>query len=1210
MAKLSPDYIQFVLSLSTSQAQQEIHKLEKASNELKSENKELRKSMMELTASGRRNSEEYRNLEEQYKRNNRSISENNAKTQELLRTVDTQNKSYKQLAQEAKRLRRELDNTVKALEPERYRELADQLAGVRNRMNDLRGSADGVMNSFSSFGKLRAVVLGAFAQMGMSITQALGNAINKVKEFTSESMQIAVSADGVVHAFEQLGRNDLLASLRKQTKGTISDLQIMTSLVRARDFRIPLDEMGKYLAFAQLKAQQTGQSIDYMVDSIVLGLGRKSLLILDNLGLSAAEIREKEAETGDFMQGVSAIMDKQLQQSGRYVSAADKVAAADVKMANVKLKLGRALSRVGDLLLRVKEVMADFLNSTLSMAGDRYEEQKSKVMELVTETEPLINRYEELKSKVSLTATEQEELNSAIGRIAQTIPSAITKFGEYGKAMEINSEQAKKFIATQKLLMLFDNRKAIAEAEKNISKYQHKFIQANSVVKKGGRFELIPGSSQQIFDDSPETLARAANDAAQYKALMDRERERLKELRGENLETLIESQRKMREAKERFLKMNRKQLETWLADEKNAQSEFADMAKSFLATKTSPEIATEEKKKKQGKEPKDVTRLYPQYKGSFEKLSDETGELQVELFNIYQEQERLSDYLRGQVLGNTSLVSDLFSDVSEKSTSEIQAVIDRTEKLFYYLRGGSSDLSRGQVLNLGISEKQLELLERSPNEVEALGNALEKLKKELGSGSPFLLLQRQLDISIERIREGDLKGGIEGIGEAVAKFSPAVAEFGDSLGAIFGDGVSEKIKAVADSLGGLGQTAGGIGRIMSGDVIGGAMSAVGGISKVVGAIGSLFGGADYSKYNEMVEKYENLLDIWNELLDAKKAYIDESYGPEAIKAGAEALNLSKNLLEVERKLAETRLRSGASAGSHSQEYRMWKGSYKWEGQNWRDVAADVEKGLAAAGLGDVSFDGMGSLLSMTGEQLQWIKENYTGLWSVMDSDFREHLENIVDLGDKEKEIIESVKEQLTGVSFDEFENSYMDMLLNLESGNEDFAKDFEKRLQQSILKSILADKYKKDIRNLYDTWAKLGEDGYTAKEVDDLRDKQHELTDRMLEEREQLQQMFGFSAGGSGGGQSASRGGFESMTQDQASELSGRFTALQESGYRLEGLVQSVIQVNTANQECTTEIRDILYESNGYLNKIEGYTKRLGSINELLEQVKNNTKNL
>lgn len=86
-----------------------------------------------------------------------------------------------------------------------------------------------------------------------------------------------------------------------------------------------------------------------MVDSIVTGLGRQSLLILDNLGLSAAEIKEKIAETGDFMQGVGVIVEKQLQQAGMYISEADKVAAADVRMQNAKLKLGKALSWLGDL---------------------------------------------------------------------------------------------------------------------------------------------------------------------------------------------------------------------------------------------------------------------------------------------------------------------------------------------------------------------------------------------------------------------------------------------------------------------------------------------------------------------------------------------------------------------------------------------------------------------------------------------------------------------------------------------------------------------------------------------------------------------------------------------------------------------------------------------------------------------------------------------
>ena len=135
------------------------------------------------------------------------------------------------------------------------------------------------------------------------------------------------------------------------------------------------------------------------------------------------------------------------------------------------------------------------------------------------------------------------------------------------------------------------------------------------------------------------------------------------------------------------------------------------------------------------------------------------------------------------------------------------------------------------------------------------------------------------------------------------------------------------------------------------------------------------------------------------MLDKKKAYINESYGAEASKAGEEALNIAKNELDVQKKLAEARLSAGSSIGSHSQGYRMWKGSYKWEGQNWRDVAGEISREYG------VTFNEMKDMINMSPEVLQSIRENYAGLWSVMDGEFRNHLENIIKYGETEKEIL-------------------------------------------------------------------------------------------------------------------------------------------------------------------------------------------------------------
>ena len=60
----------------------------------------------------------------------------------------------------------------------------------------------------------------------------------------------------------------------------------------------------------------------------------------------------------------------------------------------------------------------------------------------------------------------------------------------------------------------------------------------------------------------------------------------------------------------------------------------------------------------------------------------------------------------------------------------------------------------------------------------------------------------------------------------------------------------------------------------------------------------------------------------------------------------------------------------------------------------------------------------------------------------------------------------------------------------------------------------------------------------------------------------------------------------------------------------MERLVESLLQENGANLEYITEIRDILYESNGYLGKIETYARSLSSMRESLDSIKENIKHI
>jgi hypothetical protein len=85
--------------------------------------------------------------------------------------------------------------------------------------------------------------------------------------------------------------------------------------------------------------------VNYLVDSIVTGLGRKSLPILDNLGLSAEEIRNRMKETGDMTTAVAEIIQERMEAAGGYVeTAADRAAQAQVRLDNAMTELGNTMN--------------------------------------------------------------------------------------------------------------------------------------------------------------------------------------------------------------------------------------------------------------------------------------------------------------------------------------------------------------------------------------------------------------------------------------------------------------------------------------------------------------------------------------------------------------------------------------------------------------------------------------------------------------------------------------------------------------------------------------------------------------------------------------------------------------------------------------------------------------------------------------------------
>lgn len=362
---LTEDEIRYTVDVKTADAQKAIYTLEQQSKKLRSENKARLSQMISLEAAGRKETEAYRNLKKQYSDTSKEIRTLTDRIGEQTSKIDILDMSMVQLKKQQKSLQKELDNTVQSLNPEAYGVLEQRLKDVSGRISELKQNA-------KSFGELASDDTVNGVLLGNMLTKGAELFGEKVREFTDSiaelvngGLEMAEQADGVTKAFNDLNQEGLLDNLRKATKGTVNDVLLMTAAVKANDFRIPLEDLGKYLEFAQLKAQQTGQSVDYMTDSIVTGLGRKSPLILDNLGISAAEISEKTKETGDFMKAVAEIVDTQLAEAGEtYISAADRAAQKTVELQNAQKALG-------DEILPLKEqwddAYADMQLNTISL---------------------------------------------------------------------------------------------------------------------------------------------------------------------------------------------------------------------------------------------------------------------------------------------------------------------------------------------------------------------------------------------------------------------------------------------------------------------------------------------------------------------------------------------------------------------------------------------------------------------------------------------------------------------------------------------------------------------------------------------------------------------------------------------------------------------------------------------------------------------------
>jgi len=267
----------------------------------------------------------------------------------------------------------------------------------------------------------------------------------------------------------------LLATLADNgLKGSVAGTGLSKTFIELNKKGIPLNE-------ALERVKNSSNSLNEAIDLVGV-VGSKSLLTLAN---NAPKIDTLTKSFRNSQGAAQRLAETRL----------DNLAGDTTKLGSawegflLSIEDGEGLfNSIARGIVQATTNLLGFITPSQELA-DTYFQQVEAVNTLESSMTPLLTRYDELATKTDLSNTEQEELDGLILKIAQDIPQAVTQFDEYGKAMGISTEAAKKFLKESKDILKIQNRPAIEEQQDAIESLNDKLkIYGNALEKRNGQF--------------------------------------------------------------------------------------------------------------------------------------------------------------------------------------------------------------------------------------------------------------------------------------------------------------------------------------------------------------------------------------------------------------------------------------------------------------------------------------------------------------------------------------------------------------------------------------------------------------------------------------------------------------------------------------------------------------------------------------------------
>lgn len=204
---------------------------------------------------------------------------------------------------------------------------------------------------------------------------ATGTAIGKLAVDAAKFEDVQKSFSALAKSQGQ-DAEAMLKNMKELSKGTISDMELMQKANSALLLGLPVDKFDEMLEIARSASKATGESMDYMLDSIVTGLGRGSKLMLDNLGIvfkledahkeyaealgkTAAQLTEAEKKQAFINKAIETGLANSKALGEQSISLADNWEQVKTTLENAAIAFGQKLLPVMEIFAPVIKKVAD-----------------------------------------------------------------------------------------------------------------------------------------------------------------------------------------------------------------------------------------------------------------------------------------------------------------------------------------------------------------------------------------------------------------------------------------------------------------------------------------------------------------------------------------------------------------------------------------------------------------------------------------------------------------------------------------------------------------------------------------------------------------------------------------------------------------------------------------------------------------------------------